>query len=176
MKELSDQAFQDEITALVDQAEKLNREYEINLKKALKKGEMIENNPFEEIIEIYTFVRNKLLSKGWEQQAGIYTNQIKIYQEKLENDKKLRDMELEKIKKQKEYEHFKKLDQEKELEEIKIRKITQIQTKSEQEALDSSFEGEVDSMVNQAEKMAREYEVGIKRGNFELKCPYSQII
>jgi len=173
MKELSDQAFQEDITSLVDKAEKLAREYEINLKKALKEGHLLEENPYEKIIDIYTNVRNRLLSKRWEQQAGIYTNQIKIYEEKLENDKKLRETELEKRKKQQDFEQFKKLDKE-ELSELQSNKITQI--KSEQEDLESNFENLIDSMVNQAEKMAREYEVGIKKGNFDLLCPYQQII
>ncbi|GAH87111.1 unnamed protein product [marine sediment metagenome] len=37
------------------------------------------------------------MSKGWAEQALIYTNQIKIYQEKLESDKKLREIEKQKI-------------------------------------------------------------------------------
>lgn len=176
MKELNDQAFQEEITFQVNKAEKLAREYEIELKKAIKEGKLLEKSPYDEIIDIYTTVRNRLLSKGWEHQAGIYTNQVKIYQEKLDSDKKLRAIELEKRKKQEAYEQFKRIDQEKELGKEEISKITQIQIKSEQQVLDSKFEDEIDSMVNHAEKMAREYEIGIKKGEFELECPYPQII
>jgi len=176
MKELSDQAFQEEITTLVNKAEKLAREYEINLKKALKEGKLLEKNPYEEVIDIYTNVRNSLLSKGWEQQATIYLNQIKIYQEKLEKDKKLRETELKKRKKQEQYEQFRKMDQEGPTSEQEIGKVAQNQIKPELEGLDSKFEIEIDSMVNQAERMAREYEVGIKKGNFDLECPYPEII
>ena len=176
IKELNDQAFQEEITFQVNKAEKLAREYEVGLKKAIKEGKLLEKSPFDEIIDIYINVRNRLLSKGWEHQAGIYTNQIKIYQEKLDSDKKLRETELEKRKKQEEYEQFKRLDLEKELGKEVISKITQTQIKSEQQVLDSKFEDEIDSMVNNAEKIAREYEIGIKKGEFDLQCPYPQII
>ncbi len=173
IKELNDQAFEEEITTLVDKAEKTSRDYEIRLKKALKEGNLLEKNPYDEIIEIYTYVRDRLLSRGWNQQAAIYTNQIKIYKDKLENDQKLRETELEKRKKQEEFERFKKIDQGKQLVEQEVSNTEFI---SDQEEVNSKFESEIDSLVDKAEKMAREYEVSIKKGNFDLKCPYQQII
>ncbi|MBD3197124.1 MAG: hypothetical protein GF317_18865, partial [Candidatus Lokiarchaeota archaeon] len=102
MQKFEEEQFEREIAKLVDKAERLAREYEISRKKALREGKLLESNPYPKIIEIYEDVRKQLLQKGWKQQASIYRNQVQIYQEKLQKDKKLREIEAKKAARQKE--------------------------------------------------------------------------
>jgi len=167
-KKLEEQNFQKEITRIVDKAEKLAREYEISKKSALKEGKELGEAPYFEIIEIYTKLRNKVLTRGWTDQALIYAKQIKIYQEKLESDKKLRQIELEKIQKQKEFEESRKV----KAGGLTVDKLKNLESLSKQERDEEKLEREIDDLVDNAEKIAREYDLAIKRGQFEKECPY----
>jgi hypothetical protein len=167
-KKLDEQNFQKEITGSVDKAEKLAREYERTKKSALKEGKELGEAPYFEIIEIYTKLRNKVLTREWTDQALIYAKQIKIYQEKLESDKKLRQIELEKIQKRKEFEESLKV----KAEGLTVDKLRNLESLSTQEQDEEKFEREIDDLVDNAEKLAREYDLAIKRGQFEKECPY----
>ena len=170
-----DKNFQLELTELVNKAEKMARAYDIALKKELKDGKLIEDSPFSKIIEIYTQIRERVISKGWKDQASIYTNQINIYKEKWEKDKKLREIESEKVKKQQQFIEAQKAQVNKEptvYDEKRLRKIEEL-TKQEQE--EQIFEQDIDSIVDAAEKEAREYELAIKKGQFDKNCPYLEI-
>ncbi|MHA1349732.1 MAG: hypothetical protein ACTSPZ_02720, partial [Promethearchaeota archaeon] len=162
--------FQNEITEFVEKAEKMARDYDLGMKKALKEGKLLEDSPYLEIIEIYTHIRKKILEKGWIDQGLIYTNQIKIYQNKLEQDKKLREIESEKVKKQQQFIESQKAPTV--YDGKKLRKIKEL-TKQEQE--EEIFEQEIDKIVGNAEKEIREYELAIKNGQFDKKCPYLKI-
>ncbi|MFX1358017.1 MAG: hypothetical protein ACFFA8_12135, partial [Promethearchaeota archaeon] len=168
-----DKLFQKEITDLVDRAEKLARDYEIAMKKAVKKGKLIDESPYPEIIEIYNLIREKVFDRGWQDQVSIYTNQIKIYQEKMKNDLKLREIEAQKIEKEKQFEELQKVKKKQKSSDFGLDKL-----KIEEEKLiqDDKFEQEIDQMVDKNEKIARDYEVSIKKGDFEKKCPYEDII
>ncbi|MBD3212645.1 MAG: hypothetical protein GF311_08550 [Candidatus Lokiarchaeota archaeon] len=165
-------SFEEQILELVDKAELLAREYEIELKKNIKQGKFPQENPYPEIIEIYEKVYKKLLNKGWKTQAEIYKNQIKIYQEKLKKEKKLREIEAEKVEKQKQIEEMHKISPEK----IKEEQIQEIEGELKSELEDKRLENYIDTKVDQAEKMAREYEVDLMKGNFAQECPYREII
>ncbi|TET04588.1 MAG: hypothetical protein E3J90_00950 [Promethearchaeota archaeon] len=168
--ESEEQDFQKEITELVEKAEKMARNYEMEMKKALKEGKLLENSPYLEIIEIYTRLRKRILEKGWTDQGLIYTNQIKIYQDKLEKDKKLRKIESEKVKKQQEFIEAQKAPTV--YDGKKLRKIEEL-TKQEQE--EEIFEKEIDKIIENAEKEAREYELAIMKGQFDKTCPFLKI-
>ncbi|MFX0011843.1 MAG: hypothetical protein ACFE9R_16125, partial [Candidatus Hermodarchaeota archaeon] len=168
LKELEDEEFQKEITSLVDNAEKKAREYEINKKKAIKEGRFLEKSPYLEIIEIYTKIRNRVVNKGWNKQALIYANQIKIYQEKLENDIKLRQIEQQKILDQQEFEKLQKTDT------LNLQKMQKVQDMSIDRETER-FQEDITSEIDKAEKEARDYEVAIKKGEFDRECPYLQI-
>jgi len=175
MEGAEDKIFQLELTKLVEKAEKMARDYEIALKKGLKNGKLIEKSPFNKIIEIYNQIRDSVIKKGWKDQILIYTNQIKIYQEKLEKDKKLREIESEKVKKQQEFIEAQKAQATKEptvYDEKKLRKIKEL-TKQEQE--EEIFEQEIDKIIDNAEKETREYELAIMKGQFDKKCPFLKI-
>ncbi|TFF94929.1 MAG: hypothetical protein EU543_00040 [Promethearchaeota archaeon] len=172
-REKEEKEFQEEISRMIEKAEKMSREYESKRKQMLKDGKFPEENPYYEIIEIYDNVRKALHEKGWENQAEIYKNQIKIYQDKLEKDKKLRTIEESKVKKQEKIEEFHRTRPIKEKDEQELRKIeTQIQKEIEEK----KFEEKIDQMVEEAEKLSREYEINLMKGNFEQECPYPEII
>ncbi len=175
MEGAEDKIFQLELTELVEKAEKMARNYDLGMKKALKEGKLLDDSPYLEIIEIYTHLRKKILEKGWTDQGLIYTNQIKIYQEKLEKDKKLRKIESEKVKKQQEFIEAQKAQSIKEptvYDEKKLRKIEELTKQKQEEQL---FEQEIDDIVDRAERETREYELAIMNGQFDKKCPYLKI-
>ncbi|MHA1507588.1 MAG: hypothetical protein ACTSO6_02670, partial [Promethearchaeota archaeon] len=96
-----EEIFQNDLTDMIDCAEKLAREYELYLKKAIHKGSIDKECAYPRVIEIYEEVRDKVKEKGWKDQAKLYKDQIQHYQILLEKDKKLRHMEAQKIQKQK---------------------------------------------------------------------------
>jgi len=171
-KRIEEEIFQKEISELVDNAERLARNYETYKKKTLKKGELLEESPYLEIINLYTNIRERVYSRGWTDQAAIYANQIKIYQIKLEKDTKLREIELKKIQKQKEFEESKTLKEGGKVSGSEIEKFKELEVKLKKE---ENFEKEIDDLVDDAEKESREYELAIKRGQFEKECPYLKI-
>ena len=174
-KLIDEKIFQDEIAELVNQAEKLARDYELAMKKALKEGKLIEDSPYLKIIEIYTGIRKRLLEKGWMEQGLIYTNQIKVYQEKLEKDKILRELESRKAFEQEEFEKAKKA----QITDTSVgedaEKLKKLEELARQEEEEEKFTREIDELVDNAEKIAREYEHAIKKGAFETSCPYLEI-
>jgi len=174
-KRIEEEIFQKEISELVDNAERLARDYETYKRKALKKKELLKESPYLEIIEIYSKTRDRVYSRGWTDQAAMYGNQIKFYQEKLEKDKKLREIELEKIQKQEEFKKLQSLKEGGKLSGSDIEKLKQIEVKFKKEQEEENFEKEIDELVEAAEKEAREYELAIKRGQFEKECPYLKI-
>ena len=44
----------------------------------MKKGKILEDTPYSEVIEIYKDIREKVYARGWKEQAEVYANQIKI--------------------------------------------------------------------------------------------------
>ncbi|TFG18986.1 MAG: hypothetical protein EU529_16840 [Promethearchaeota archaeon] len=155
-KKREEEVFQKEITELVNEAEKISRDYEVEKKKAIKQGQLDIEAPYPKIIEIYQDVNKRLLERGWSDQAEIYKNQIQIYKDKLNQDKKLRELEVKKVQEQKEYEEFIKVKKE----EVPLKVSTDELKVVEEE----DFETKISNMVDKAIKMAREYESGIRRG------------
>ena len=175
MKEYDEKKFQEEINDLVDKAEKIARDYDLALKRALKEGKIIEDSPFNKIIEIYSRIKDSFISKGWKDQVLIYTNQIKIYEDKWEKDKKLRELESKKVLKQKEFENAQKAPKMEDTVGKDVEKLKRLEELAKQEGEEDVFTREIDDIVDKAEKTAREYELAIKKGSFEKKCPYLEI-
>ncbi|MFX1316581.1 MAG: hypothetical protein ACFE9T_12010 [Promethearchaeota archaeon] len=176
IQKLEDDYFQVQIANMVNEAAKMAREYEVAMKKALKKGTIVEKSPYHEIIQIYEKVRNLLIEKGWKEQVQIYTNQINIYYEKLEKDKKLRQIEAEKLEKQKAIEETQKVKEESVQIVYDTEKAREIEETRKKEMEIQKFIKEIDEMVNNAEREAREYEIALRKGQFDIKCPYPEII
>jgi hypothetical protein len=171
-KEFEDEAFQQEITELADNAEKMVREYELEIKKdtdSLKKLEP----PYEKAIEIYSDIRKRLVDYGWVKELELYDSQIKLCRQKLEQDKRLRQIELEKKEKEKVFLETQKIQKQ---EEIDIKKLKAVEEKFRQEFEDGKFQEKVTEIVGDAEKIVRQYELEIKKGNFDLEPPYEKVI
>ena len=176
IKEYDEKNFQEEVDNLVNKAERMARDYEVALKKALKKGKLIEESPYLEVIEIYTNIRKKILEKGWAEQGLIYTNQIKIYQEKLEKDKKLREIEYKKAVKQVEFEIAQKGLKIEEAVGADVDKLKKLEELTKHDTEEERLEREIDEIVDKAEKKVREYELAIKKKQFDKECPYLEIV
>ena len=78
-----------------------NQEEEREYEKAIKKGKFELECPYLEIIEIYETIKEKLAEKGWTDQTPLYSRQILALRNKLEKDRKLREVEAQKAQKQK---------------------------------------------------------------------------
>ena len=170
-----DEKFENQIAQMIDNAEKMARDYEL----AIKKSKYEIKCPYPKIIKIYEGIRQKLIDYGWNEQAMIYNEQIKFYHEKLVKDKKLREIEAQKVQKQKEFEEFHKIN------EIDTMKAVILSLNKEEEIL--NFEEkkkekleeskEIFNMISNAERIAKKYEQEIKRVSIlHLDCPYEKII
>jgi len=163
-----DQKFQDLIIQLVNKAEKLEREHDSIVRKALKKGEIVENNPYPQIINIYDDIKAKLLEKGWSEQATIYSNQIKIYKEKLKRSEVLQEVEAKKAERQKGIDDMHKM--KKEFKPVKRDKIEAVVTE-EDLILDEAMK-----LIDDAERAVKKYELSIKTDVLLYKSPYKNAI
>ena len=166
--------FERYITNNIDNAEKLVREYEISMRKAMRKGEILENTPYSEVIDIYKDILEKVYAKGWKEQTEVYTNQIKIYQKKLDKHVKLLEIEAKKVEKQKEIDEMHKADQKVEVDEEKLSAIERKKVEEE------DFERNITNMIDEAEKLVRDYEISMRKamrkGEILENTPYSTVI
>ena len=172
-KKREEEEFSEHIANLVDKAEKLNRNYGLQRKKAIKKGELLEETPYPEIIEIYKEIRQEVSTRGWGAQVNIYSNQIKIYQDKLERDKKLFEVEAEKSKRQKDIEDMQKVRKKVEIDEDRFKSVDK---KREEE----EFSKHISDLVDRADKLNHDYDLerkkALKNGELLEETPYPEII
>ena len=170
-----DEKFENQIAQMIDNAEKMARNYEL----AIKKNKYEIKCPYPKIIKIYEDIRQKLIDYGWNEQAGIYQKQIEFYHEKLERDKKLREIEAQKVQKQKDFEDLRKINEIDTIRAVifslnKDEEILNLEEKKKEKLEDSE---EIFNMISNAERIAREYEQEIKRDNIlHVDCPYEKII
>jgi len=176
LQKMEDEYFQVQIANMVNEADKIAREYELDMKKAIKEGSIIETSSYHEVIQLYEKVRNLLIEKGWKDQVPIYTNQINIYYEKLEKYNKLKQIEAQKLEKQKAIEEMHKIKEEGPQIASNIEKMKILEETKKKEMEVQNFIKQIDEMVNNAERITREYEVALRKGQFERSCPYPEII
>ncbi len=171
-KKREEEEFSKRISELVDKAEKLNHDYDLQRTKAIKKGELLEETPYPKIIKIYKEIKQKLSTRGWGDQVKIYSNQIKIYYEKLEKHKKLSEVEAEKAKRQKDIEDMQKASKKVEIDKDRFKTI---EKKREEE----EFSKQISDLVDKAEKLNHDYELerknSLKKGILLEESPYSEI-
>ncbi len=167
--------FENYILEIINRAEKIARDYEL----AIKKGGFEKECPYPKIIKMYEDIGYKLNENGWNEQAVIFNSQIKFYNKKLEKDKKLREIEAQKVQKQKKFEVLHKI---KEIDTVravidslnKEEEILNFEEKKKEKIEESE---EIFNMISNAEKIARDYEQEIKRSSIlHLDCPYEKII
>jgi hypothetical protein len=172
-KKKEEEDFEKYISDSVNSAEKMVRDYEIAKRKAYRKGEILESTPYPEVIEIYKQIREKVSVRGWKEQAEVFANQVKIYQEKLKKHEHLLEVEAKKVQREKALEDMRKVDK---LVEVDKEKLSVIQKKKDEK----EFQKYITDTVNKAEKLEREFDSvmkkAIKRGEVIKQTPYPEII
>ena len=167
LREKEEEIFEHKITEMVTNAEEMARRYEF----AIRKGNFEEKPPYEEIIQIYKNIKTQLLEKNWQEQSRIYSNQIKLYEEKLEKDKKLRGIEAQKTAKEQQFEDMFKSQKEDTGSKARIIEKLEIRKKEEEELSDRAFE-----LIDNAEKMVKNYELDLKKDILSRESPYDEVI
>lgn len=163
--------FREDIEKSAKRAEQMAREYESTFKKAAKSGNLNFDSQYPEIIKTFTEARDKVLAKGWNEDAIIYSSHIKKYTESFDKEKRIREIEIKKDEEKRVYEDFQKVQRE----GFDTEKIKQFEAQKIKEYDEKKFQEEIDNLVDKAEKNAREYEVAIKKRQFEKECPYLEI-
>jgi len=176
IQKMEQEFFKAQIDNMATEAARLVREYELAMQKAIKEGNLVEECEYPKVIEIYKRIKELLVDKGWNSEAAIYDDTINVYIQKFGQDKKVRQIEAEKVKRQEEAEKMlktKKEDIEVSISEEQKRVIE----KQRQKAIETQeIRSQIDEMTKRAERLGREYELALRKGKFELKCPYSEII
>ena len=80
--------FKQQIVDREEYADKMIREYE----SEIKKGNFKLDPPYEKVVRIYLNMRSLLTEKGWKAQIDNVNEQIKFFIDKIEKDKKLREI------------------------------------------------------------------------------------
>ena len=172
--------FENKINSMVDYANKLERAYESEKKKAIKEGNLLNTQaPYQQIINIYLEIQKSLVERGWGESANQYNNQIKFCEEKSENDQKLREIEIQKVQKQEEYDAHLKFKENGE-QRAEIHKLKAAQQKYQNELEDEFFQKQITEVINNAERASYEYEKkrtkAIKEGPLDFESIYPKLI
>ena len=158
-KDLEDDFFQTQITEVINNAERAAYEYEKKRTKAIKEGALDFESIYPKLINVYNQIIDKLKKRGWVEQTSIYSNEITILKNKQKNDERLREIEAQKIMKQREYDQFIKVNNHKVQPKINTDK----------------FETQIYDLIDQALQKERKYEIALRRGKNESP-PYEEII
>ncbi|MFX0186461.1 MAG: hypothetical protein ACFE8A_01865 [Candidatus Hodarchaeota archaeon] len=154
--------FKQRITDMGEEADKMVREYEVEIKK----GNFEIEPPYEQALGIYRNLHQMLLDRGWSEQARIASNQITHLKNKLEQDKYLREVEVEKIRKHQEY-----------LDSLKFTKKEKDMSEYERKRKEEEdFQNQINDIMNEADRMHRDYEIEFRDRGIEVPCPYHDII
>ncbi|MHA1912835.1 MAG: hypothetical protein ACW97V_00555 [Promethearchaeota archaeon] len=175
-QKMENEFFKAQIDNMATEALRMAREYELSMQRAIKKGELVEECIYPKVIETYIKVKELLIDKDWKSEAAIYDDTINIYIQKFEQDKKIRQIEAEKVRKQKDAEDALKISRDEELPPVTEVQQQRLDEQHEKQVEVENTRADLEEMAKKAERLAREYEVALRRGKFELKCPYPEII
>ncbi|MFX0104894.1 MAG: hypothetical protein ACFE75_05345, partial [Candidatus Hodarchaeota archaeon] len=176
LQKMEEEFFKAQIDNMATEAGRMAREYELAMQKVIKEGHIVEECIYPKVIEIYKRIKELLIDKGWNSEAVIYDDTINVYIQKFEQDKRVRQIEAEKIKRQEEAEELFKIKKD-DIEVSISEERTRIIERQRQEAIEiQEIRSQIDEMTKRAERLGREYEVALRKGKFELKCPYAEII
>ncbi|MHA2474740.1 MAG: hypothetical protein ACXAES_16070, partial [Promethearchaeota archaeon] len=175
-QKMEDEFFKAQIDNMATEALRMAREYELSMQKAIKKGELVDKCIYPEVIELYIKIRELLLDKGWKSEAAIYNDTVNVYIQKFEQDKKIRQIEAEKVRKQKEVEEVLKISRKEDSTGISEEERQKLEEQRKKHLEVQNLRASLEEMTNKADRLAREYEVALRRGKFELECPYPEII
>ena len=154
--------FKQRITDMGEEAGKMVREYEVEIKRDNFEAEP----PYEKALEIYRNMRQMLQDRGWGDQVRIASNQITHLKQKIEQDKTLREVEQEKIRKHQEY-----------LDSLKFTKKEVDMSEYERKKKEvEEFQNQINKIMNETDRMAREYDIEFRKRGIEVPCPYQEIL
>ncbi|MEE9376630.1 MAG: hypothetical protein V3V33_01165, partial [Candidatus Lokiarchaeia archaeon] len=176
LQKMEREFFKAQIDNMVTEATRLAREYELAMQKAIKDGKLVEECLYPKVIEIYKRIKELLLDKGWNSEAEIYDSTINVYIQKFEQDQKIRQIEADKTKKQKEAEDLIKIKKEDVEIGLSEEQLIAIEKQRQREKEIQKVRNDIDEMTKRADRLGREYEVALRKGKFMLKCPYPEII
>jgi len=166
LKKKKQKQIEKEIQDRVNYAERLEREYDL----ALRKKDFSQKAPYNEIILIYEDIIKILKEVEWMEQINPYRGTIKHYEQELAHDLKLR--ELERQKQERDEVIITPL-----VDDAKSQEITDKRIELEQKKLkQQQIENEIQDRVNYAESLEREYELALKKKDFSLESPFDEII
>ncbi len=175
-KKREDSELETQIRALVDDAERLAREYEKEWHDALKEDRILRESKYPLVIQKYKNIIKLLKDKGWEKQIPVYEETIERYKLKLKNEEKVRDLEKEKREKQEKQLGLRRLPLRDVLKivdgESKDEILNELRKKGEEKNLDILIE----SIERELKFREKEYLKELKEGNFNIECPYEKII
>jgi len=172
--------FENKINRMVNHADKLERDYKSEKNKAIKEGNLLESEaPYQQIIKIYHEIQKLLVDRGWGESANQYNAQIKFCEEKRVNDQKLREIEIQKVQKQEEYDAHLKIKENGE-QRAENHKLKAAQQKYQKDLEDEFFQTQITEVINNAERAAYEYEKkrtkAIKEGALDFESIYPKLI
>ncbi|MBY8985975.1 MAG: hypothetical protein KGD65_12950, partial [Candidatus Lokiarchaeota archaeon] len=163
--------FERYVTDNINNAEKLVRSHETAMRKAMRKGEIVEDTPYSEVINIYKEIREKVYARGWKEQAEVYANQIKIYQEKLDKHVKLLEIEAKKAERQRQIDDMHKIKEDSKPVKPDERREIKKGVKEDDILLDNAM-----NLIDEAEKLVKNYELSIKTDVLLYESPYDKAI
>jgi hypothetical protein len=172
---MEDKEFLDQISDRVEEANKKAREYEV----AKNRGNFNLECPYPEIIGLYEYVKELFLERGWNNEVSKCTLQIESFQEKLEKDKKLREIEAQKAEKEKYFKELHKIQEVDTMELVlqsldKEEELLNFEEKKKREKEESD---EIFNIISNAQKLEKEYDLEKKRRRIlQSVCPYEKII
>ena len=165
---LSSDILLDSAMNLIDEAEKLVKNYEISIKTEV----LLHESPYDKAISNYQEAKKLFQKIDWNEEAGRLINTIKFYKEKKEKDEKLRQLEKKKLEEPVTELVIAKDSTGKTLlaREKKILELEKIK-KEKNEGAEKIF-----NEIHKAERMAQEYELKIKESIFDQDPPYDEIL
>ncbi|MHA2392505.1 MAG: hypothetical protein ACXAEX_11230, partial [Promethearchaeota archaeon] len=165
--------FKAQIDNMATEASHMARQYELDMQKSIKRGELIEECKYPQVIEIYKRIKELLIDKGWRNEAAIYDDTIDVYIQKFEKDKKLREVESKKLQKQKDIEEMHKAGTIDRKDEEKLKLL-------EKKKAEEDFETSLTDMIDKAERLVRDHETemrkALRKGEIIENTPCSEVI
>ncbi|MFX1370821.1 MAG: hypothetical protein ACFFCE_03100, partial [Promethearchaeota archaeon] len=158
----------DKAMNLIDDTEKAVKKYELSIKKDI----LVYESPYNKAISNYEEARELFTKIGWRDEANRLNKTINFYKDKKEKDEKLRKIEQEKLEQPKIDLELFKADTKKEFLE-RQKRLSEFEEKRNK--ADETAE-RIFKMIQDAERMAQEYEIKLKAGIFDYEAPYEKII
>ncbi|MFX0040701.1 MAG: hypothetical protein ACFFCY_08055 [Promethearchaeota archaeon] len=176
IQKMEQEFFKAQIDNMATEAARMAREYELAMHRAVKEGKLVEECIYPKVIEIYKKIKELLINKGWNNEAAIYDDTINVYIQKFEQDQRIRQIEVDKKKRQKEAEELLKVKEEVVDEVLDEQQQKLIEEQRQKQIEIKNIRNQIEEKIKRAERLTREYEVALRQGKFELKCPYPEII